>query len=140
MGSYLKYVKKSYRSIAKKEIKKKKKQLVLSPSLYCSPSDRPITQETSCLGEGTWTLFRQPADREEGELVFQGTMLLKLEFRLLCIKKKKKKRNRCGLLLQISWCCNLLLLHLSRQVRSQCSFKPPMIQLLFSVLKTFISI
>ena len=103
MGSYLKYVKKSYRSIAKKEIKKKKKQLVLSPSLYCSPSDRPINQETSCLGEGTRTLFRQPADREEGELVFQGTMLLKLEFWLLFIKKKKKKRGR-----GVVCCCKFL--------------------------------
>ena len=36
-------------------------------------------------------LFRQPADREEGELVFQGTMLLKLEFRLHLLKKKEEE-------------------------------------------------
>ena len=33
MGSYLKYVKKSYRSIAKKEIKKKKKTAGTKPKL-----------------------------------------------------------------------------------------------------------
>ena len=45
-------------------------------------------------------LFRQPADREEGELVFQGTMLLKLEFRLHLLKKKRGRGVVC--------CCKFL--------------------------------
>lgn len=51
-----------------------------------------MRQETGCFGKGTSTLFRQQIE-EEGELVFQGTMLLKLEFRLLLFKKKKRGRG-----------------------------------------------
>ena len=46
------------------------------------------------------TLFRKPADREDGTLVSQRTILLELKFRLLLYEKWWG----CGWLLQPSWC------------------------------------
>ena len=41
------------------------------------------------LGQRTETLFGKPADGEDGELVFQRTIFLKLEFRFFFYTKEK---------------------------------------------------
>ena len=55
---------------------------VTKAKLYCSPRDGPINQD-KLLWQGIVTLFRKPADQEDGGLVPQGTVLPELEFRLL---------------------------------------------------------
>ena len=54
------------------------------PSLrpYCSLHDRPIIKR-QVVGARNMTLFGKPADREDGGLVPQRTILPELEFRLL---------------------------------------------------------
>ena len=91
--------------------------------------------EDKLFGQGLVTLLGKPADQDNGKLVSQKTILSKLEFRVLLYWKGKGY----GWLLQTSWCCNPLFLQLSCKVRSclLCSCKPPIRQLLFSVLKHF---
>ena len=81
------------------------------------------------------TLFRKPADQEDGEPVSQRTILPELELRL----PLHLKGRGCGRVIPASWCQNPLLLKLSTQVRSGCSCKPPAGQMLFSALQLFIS-
>ena len=44
--------------------------------------DGPVSQETSCWGQGIVTLFRKLADWEDGRLMSQRTILLQSEFGL----------------------------------------------------------
>ena len=44
--------------------------------------DGPVNQETSSWGQGIVTLFRKPADWEDGRLMSQRTILLQSEFGL----------------------------------------------------------
>ena len=53
---------------------------------------------------------------------------------------KGQVRQGCDWLVQTSWRQNPLFLQLSAQVRSLCSCKPPVKQMLFSVLQLFISL
>lgn len=102
---------------AKKKRKKKTKTKTTGtkPKLVLLPTIRQANKSRDRLfGKGTSTLFRQPADREEGELVFQGTMLLKLEFRLLFKKKKKKEEEVLFVVANFLGVIILCSLHLSR--------------------------
>ena len=67
----------------------------------------------------------------------QRTILHELAFRPPVFTKKQRG---CGWLLQTSWWRSLLFLQLSRQVWSQCSYKPSTRQKLSSVLHLLISI
>ena len=78
-------------------------------------------------------LFRMSADLEDGELVFQRTILPELEFSLFLYWKGR----RCDWSLQTSWFFNPLFLQLSAWI---CSHNLPTRQLLLSVLQLFISI
>ena len=97
------------------------------PKLILLAVQQTNKSQDKLLGQRIVTLFRKPENWEEGVLVSKTTILPKLEFRLLL----RKKGRICGWRLQISWCQNPLILHLSKYTRSWCSCKPPTGQMLF---------
>ena len=108
--------------------------MLLRPSPYCWPHDRPRNRETSCWGKEEW-LFQKASRRRRWTSVPKNPLTwVRIQASFIL------KGEGCGWLLQTSWCQNPLFLHLSMQVRSWCSCKPPTRQTLFSVQQLFISI
>lgn len=58
-------------------------EVLLSPSSFCLPHNRPINQETSLLEQGITILIGKVADQEDGRLVSQKTTFPQSKFGLL---------------------------------------------------------
>ena len=53
-------------------------EMLLSPSSFCLPHNRPINQEMSLLEQGITTLIRKVAEQEDGRLASQKSSSLSL--------------------------------------------------------------
>ena len=63
-------------------------EMLLSPSLFCLPHNRPINQEMSLLEQGITTLIRKVADQEDGRLMSQKIIFPQSEFGVLLYRRE----------------------------------------------------